>query len=194
MNDDKRELRSRLKRLRGQFSEEQTAESSRKISEYILACDAYRKAQCIMGYLAFGREISVDAVLRQALADGKTVCVPRIISASEFEAARLERFGGFISDRYGIRSAPAEAQALAPGEISLIIVPGVAFGRDGTRMGMGAGYYDRFLSRAAGAVTIGAAYEALLQDTLPAGRHDVPVQFIASESGLRRAGAFADIL
>ncbi len=194
MGTDKKELRSRLKRLRGQFSEEQAAESSRMISEHILACDAYRKAQCIMGYLAFGREISVDAVLRQALADGKTVCVPRIISPSEFEAARLTAFGGFELDRYGIRSVPADAEKLPPESIDLVIVPGVAFGRDGTRMGMGAGYYDRFLPKAAGAVTIGAAYDGLLQDTLPAGDFDVPVQFIVSESGLRRAGAFADIL
>ena len=64
------------------------------------------------------------------------------------------------------------------------MVPGVAFGRDGSRMGMGAGYYDRFLPRAKQAVTVGVAYDCLLQASLPTDEHDVKMQYLVSESGI----------
>ena len=51
----KTELRKRLKAERARLSVEQVALSSEQVSRHILACDAYRKAQCIMGYLAFGK-------------------------------------------------------------------------------------------------------------------------------------------
>ena len=70
--EEKVELRKYFKRLRSQLTAEQAVSGSLLTARQILACDAYRKANCIMGYLAFGNELSVDLVLQQALADGKT--------------------------------------------------------------------------------------------------------------------------
>ncbi|WP_293729790.1 5-formyltetrahydrofolate cyclo-ligase [uncultured Phascolarctobacterium sp.] len=178
------ELRRRLQRLRAQMSGEQAAASSLQASRHILACDAYRKAKCIMGFLAFGKELSVDIVLEQALADGKIVAVPLITSDKEFVPVRLLDMQHFSLDRYGIRTAPQPVQLVEPEEIDLILVPGVAFGRDGSRLGMGAGYYDRFLLKAGQAVRMGVAYDALMQDALPLDAYDVNMQLLASESGI----------
>lgn len=186
---EKQEIRKHLKALRSQLTAEQVAHSSELAAQQILACDAYKNAKLIMGYLAFGREISVDRVLLQALADGKKVVVPLIISQTEMEAAVLRNMEELCFDRYGIRCVSEPAELIAPEEIELILVPGVAFGRDGSRMGMGAGYYDRFLQRANKAITIGVAYEALLQDSLPADEYDVPVQYIAYEAGINKLHA-----
>lgn len=178
------ELRRRLQRLRAQMSGEQAAASSLQASRHILACDAYRKAKCIMGFLAFGKELSVDTVLAQALVDGKKVAVPLITSGEEFVPVRLLDMQHFALDRYGIRTAPQPVQLVEPEEIDLILVPGVAFGRDGSRLGMGAGYYDRFLLKAGQAVRMGVAYDALMQDALPVDAYDVNMQLLASESGI----------
>ena len=62
------ELRKILRKQRAQISWQQVSRSSMQVAEHILACDAFLKAQCIMGFLAFGRELSVDLVLAQALA------------------------------------------------------------------------------------------------------------------------------
>lgn len=73
-----------------------------------------------------------------------------------------------------------------PADIDLLLVPGVAFGRDGSRMGMGAGYYDRFLLRAPQAITIGVAYDSLLQEHLPMDEYDILVQYLVSETGIEK--------
>ena len=178
------ELRKRLKAERARLSAEQAALSSEQVSRHILACDAYRKAHCIMGYLAFGKELSVDAVLLAALAEGKTVVVPLVTSATEMTPVVLRNMHDFELDRYGIRSVRQPAEQIAPQDIDLVLVPGVAFDREGGRLGMGAGYYDRFLPQAKRAVLMGVAYDCLLQCELPKDEYDVCMQLLASESGV----------
>ena len=129
-----------------------------------------------MGYLAFGNELSVDLVLQQALRDGKTVAVPLVQSATEMAPVQLQNMLNFELDRYGIRSVRQPA--------NLVLVPGLAFGRDGSRLGMGAGYYDRFLPQAENALLMGIAYDAFIQPSLPRDEFDVLVQLLASESGI----------
>lgn len=193
MYDGKALLRRKLKALRAGFELERVQTSSMLVAEHILACDAYQKAGCVMGYLAFGNELSVDAVLRQALSDGKQVLVPFITGDTSFEAAPLHGMDAFELDRYGIRSVPRPEKFAVPEVVDLVLVPGVAFGCDGSRLGMGAGYYDRFLPRTGNAVTIGVAYEALLQPELPCDEYDVRMRYIVSERGLREAEAYTDI-
>ena len=126
----------------------------------------------------------MDAVLATALSMGQTVAVPHIISASSFVAVRLKNLQDFDLDRYGIRTVKPPLEQIEPKELDLVLVPGVAFGRDGSRMGMGAGYYDRFLPQTNKALTMGVAYDCLLQETLPTDEHDVKMQCIVSESGI----------
>ena len=180
----KTELRKRLQAERAKLRAEQVAWSSEQVSRHILACDAYRKAQCIMGYLAFGKELSVDAVLRAALAEGKQVLVPLVTSATEMVPVVLRNMEDFELDRYGIRSVREPAELCEAQAIDLVLVPGVAFDREGGRLGMGAGYYDRFLPKAQSAVLMGIAYDALVQDELPKDEYDVCMQLLASESGI----------
>lgn len=177
-------MRKRLKAERARLSAEQAALSSEQVSRHILACDAYRKAHCIMGYLAFGKELSVDVVLLAALAEGKTVVVPMVTSATEMTPVVLQNMHDFELDRYGIRSVRQPAEQIAPQDIDLVLVPGVAFDREGGRLGMGAGYYDRFLPQAKRAVLMGVAYDCLLQSELPKDEYDVCMQLLASESGV----------
>lgn len=181
---NKAELRKELLSLRKALTSQQVCSSSELVAKNILNSSAYKKAQVILGYLAFGKELSIDIVLEQALRDGKLVYVPQIISSTEFEAVRLQSMSGFALDRYGIRSVAEPAERISPEAIELVLVPGVAFARDGSRLGMGAGYYDRFLRRAFQSRTIGVAYEALLQKELPMDEYDIYMQEIVTEQGL----------
>lgn len=183
---EKQELRKHLKALRNRLSPAQVSWSSEKIAQHILACDAYKNAKLIMGYLAFGKELSVDKVLLQALADGKKVVVPFITSPTEMGAAVFTGMENLCLDRFKIRCVAEPAQLIEPNAIDLVLVPGVAFGRDGSRMGMGAGYYDRFLRRSPQAVTIGIAYAVLMQEQLPTDEYDIPVHYLVSETGIEK--------
>lgn len=182
---DKAAVRSVLRKQRAQLTREQVIAASERVSRHILACDAFRQAKSIMGFLAFGKELGVDWILQEALALGKTVSVPFITSSTSFVPARLMSMQGFKLDRYGIRTVRQPVETVAPEKLDLVLVPGVAFGLDGSRMGMGAGYYDRFLLQAKRAVTMGVAYDCLLQEALPCDEHDVKMQLLVSESGVR---------
>lgn len=179
----KQALRQKLKAQRASLSREQVARSSEQIVAQLLESEAYRKAQCIFAYLAFGKEVNVDGLLEHAWSVGKRIAVPLVISKTEMLAVELTSLADLELDRFGIRSVPAPHQVLDPSTLDLVLVPGLAFGRDGSRMGMGAGYYDRFLPLTKNAKKIGIAYEALLQDTLPCDEHDEFVPNIVSESG-----------
>ena len=184
LEQDKQRLRKALRQQRAQLTREQVRTAGAAVARQILACDAFCKAKSVMGFLAFGKELSVDEVLVQALALGKTVAVPHIVSDTSFVAARLQNMQAFALDRYGIRSVLPPLEVLAPEGFDLVLVPGVAFGRDGSRVGMGAGYYDRFLPLATHAHIMGVAYDALLQESLPSAEYDIKMQSIVSESGI----------
>lgn len=72
-----------------------------------------------------------------------------------------------------------------PEVLDLVVVPGLAFDREGYRLGHGKGYYDRFLRRVR-ATTLGVVPEALLLARLPRDPWDVPVVHLATERGVRR--------
>lgn len=70
------------------------------------------------------------------------------------------------------------------GAIDVVIVPGTAFGRDGTRLGQGGGWYDRFLTRVRpDCLTIGVGFEPQLFDDLPTEPHDVPLDMVITDAG-----------
>ncbi len=85
----------------------------------------------------------------------------------------------------GIREPPSQSPRRALDEIDVFLVPGVAFTRDGRRLGRGAGYYDSTLAlRGPHAQTIGVAFECNVVGDLPTEPHDLRVDFLATENGV----------
>jgi len=71
--------------------------------------------------------------------------------------------------------------------MDLMVVPGVAFDRNGYRLGYGKGYYDRFLSEKQ-TFSIGLAYEFQILDKLPRGKHDRIMDAVATEDRIIKPG------
>ena len=87
-------------------------------------------------------------------------------------------------DRFGIAAPPSSAKEATPTAQTLCIVPGLAAGKDGARLGYGGGFYDRFLPTFQGTALF-AVYEQFLFDTLPHEAHDHPLTYIITEKGER---------
>jgi 5-formyltetrahydrofolate cyclo-ligase len=164
---------------------EQAIRYSENISRKLAEHSAYQDAKTIFSYRSFGGEVDVSHFNERARRDGKTVAFPicrnegRMVAAVPFDDSAWE------TGRYGIR-APVESHSgiLDPLEIDLVIVPCTAFsGSLRMRVGMGAGYYDRYLPQCKNAVSIAIAYEVQRMEDIYGDQWDVPLNAIVTESG-----------
>lgn len=72
-----------------------------------------------------------------------------------------------------------DARAVMPFEIDAVVVPGVAFTKDGARMGRGKGFYDKYLSKNEfRALKIGVCFKEQVLDGLPVEPHDVKMDVV----------------
>ena len=195
MNEDgdfagqKRELRKRILAARRALSEAERAAYSAHITEKLLSHSAVTQAQKIFAYAAMPDEVQTKS-LRSGLLDmGKKVAIPLITGTHVMEAALVPSMDALEVGTYGIMTVWEERrEILPPQEIDCVIVPGVAFGMDGARLGMGGGYYDTFLPKAERAVRIAAAFQCQITDDIPKVPHDCGVDWIVTEQGVYKVG------
>lgn len=86
--------------------------------------------------------------------------------------------------RYGYEQPVAGAPTVDDLDIGAVLVPGLAFDRQGTRLGRGAGYYDRFLARLDPAVLRVGITGGYIVDELPSAPHDVAMTHLATADGV----------
>jgi prolyl-tRNA editing enzyme YbaK/EbsC (Cys-tRNA(Pro) deacylase) len=92
--------------------------------------------------------------------------------------------------RFGFLEPGPDSEPVPIDDVDVVLVPGLAFDRLGFRIGHGAGMYDRLLDELpVGVVRVGVAVDACVVDRLPREAHDLPLDWIATESGIRRCGA-----
>lgn len=160
---------------------------SATIAERVRALPAFAACRTLLAYEPIGAEVDPTELASMAAAHGRPVYVP---SADQRTRWRRWSHGGDRPD-----SAPA-ASPTTNGSPVLVLVPGLGFDVAGTRLGRGAGFYDRALAelRAECAlVAVGLAFEAQIVPDLPADPWDQPVDFIATEARVivPTGGAFA---
>ena len=133
-------------------------------------------------------EVETDGLICHALAAGKRVVVPVVEPGSaELRHAEIRDLCELRRGHWNLRQPPLEgAHWLAcPDDIDLVVVPALAYDRRGNRLGLGGGYYDRFLS-AIRAVTAGLTFDCLLLEAVPVESWDIPVHLVVTESTLQR--------
>jgi 5-formyltetrahydrofolate cyclo-ligase len=135
----------------------------------------------ILLYKAFGSEISLES-LPEHLPDSQFLA-PRVAAQ---HTLTLHNFSSAtIKNRYGILEPPATAPAFAPDTVDIALIPGLAFTRDGGRLGYGGGFYDRLLAQLRpDCLLVGVTHSGLLLPELPVEAHDVAMQFLALETGV----------
>ena len=142
----KKEIRQKMLAKRRALSASEIDEKSLALRDQIVSLPAYQKAKRIMAYLSMKGEADLDPLIRQALADGKEIYIPVCLPEKQMEAGRLLSMEHFKKGPYGLRDLPDGYAVISPEELDLVLVPGVACTKEGIRLGMGAGYYDRYLS------------------------------------------------
>ena len=179
---NKKALRASIKQKRRALSIEYRQQASRKMQAELTRLPCYQAAEYIMLYMAMPDEVQLDELIAMVLKDGKKAVIPLVTGAGLMEAVELTDMADLVPDKYGIKTVSEEKRRLiAPDKIDLIIVPGVAFDKAGHRLGMGGGFYDRFMLRASRAVRAALAYDCQLLVSVPAEVHDLTVDYIITE-------------
>jgi 5-formyltetrahydrofolate cyclo-ligase len=180
---DKGDIRRRILQARNAMAGGELASGSRVITRRLTELDQIRRASTLMVYLGFGSEVLTDDLILWGWEEGKRIAVPLCRSVSrELIACRIDGFDELECGHYGIREPKADLlRPVPPGEIDAVVVPAVAFDRQGHRLGYGGGYYDRFLPGAPRATRIGVAFARQIVPEIPASPHDVAVDCIVTE-------------
>jgi 5-formyltetrahydrofolate cyclo-ligase len=180
---DRAKLRRRLAMM---TTPEGRAVDSSAITGAILDSKAWRNARRVFCYISIGSEVSTAGLIRAAVGQGKTLCAPRVLAEPGLMEAALFDENSLERGLFGIPS-PARSAAVAPESIDLVILPGLAFGRNGGRIGQGGGYYDRYLARCP-AYRIAPAYACQVYDYIPISPWDQAVHALATPDGLYATG------
>ncbi len=193
----KSEYRKEAKAKLTALSDAYRNEASAAIAINVLALKEMKKAKTVLAYFSVGSEPSTLALISKLLESGKKVCLPLCTDIGEdgkrtgavdaMEARRIRSFDDLEPGAYGIPEPKAGTQEIKAEKIDFIILPCVSAGRDCSRLGHGAGYYDKFLSRTdRDCFTATLCYEELLEDALPMEEHDMRPDAIVTEKQIYR--------
>jgi 5-formyltetrahydrofolate cyclo-ligase len=180
----RQELRRSLRDQRAALPDDVVRTASAAVCAALGALPAWARARRVALYAATRGEIDPGALRPLLHRAGVTVAYPRVVSTDPpaLEFVSVEADTALVPGRFGILEPPhapdVDASVLDPAELDLVLVPGIAFGRDGHRLGFGFGYYDRALSAAARALRVGLCHAFQLVDHLPPRTGDEPVDLI----------------
>lgn len=189
VREQKKILRNKFRILRDGIPKEKIAENSRKIWERFFQTECYCRAERIIFYLNIKSEVETIPYLDQVLRDGKKVAVPRCdIAEKKMDMYEIAGCNMLVKGAYGILEP--DLMNMSGGAISIsewgkndvVIVPALAFDRQGFRLGYGAGYYDRFLN-GKNVTSAGFAFADCVCESLPHERTDKKVSCLITETG-----------
>lgn len=184
IQEAKKVLRKRVMAARKALSESYRVSASRHMVEILIKLPAYQSAKSVFLYASMPDEVQLYGLMEQALMDGKTVCLPLVTGKETMEPVVLSSLDDLVVGKYGILTIePSKRKIFPADEMDLIVVPGAAFDRRGRRLGLGAGFYDRFLrERAPQGYRCALAFSCQLAPEVPTEPHDAMVQYIITEN------------
>jgi len=174
---DKKELRKFFRLKRNGITERD--KKNLKITERVLADSHIRNAGTILVYVSYGSETDTHFIIKKLLADGRKTAVPRCLENGIMDFIYIESFDDLSAGNFGILEPSGNKKAVIT-ENTVCIVPALSFARDGTRLGYGGGYYDRFLETE-NIYTIGICFDEMISDELPSEIHDIKIKTIITE-------------
>ncbi len=183
MADQKQRLRKAMRHCRSALPQERAAALSRLIQTSALTLPCYRSAGAVLLYAAVGNEVATNLIFDDAVRGGRCVFFPVPDPAAGILYFRSARSPGELGEgAFGIPQ-PRGGDRFEPGRADAVLfVPGLAFGRQGQRLGRGGGFYDRFLASTGPAVTaVGLAYSFQVLDRIPQDPWDRRLDYVVTE-------------
>lgn len=184
ISERKKGIRQKMLAMRRALSANETESRSSSLKENILSLPEYKNAKKIMAFLAMKGESNLDGFIRQALLDGKEVYIPVCLPERQMEAGRLIDMEHFEKGPLGLRNLPAGYEVTSPESLDLVLIPGLAVSQEGIRLGMGAGYYDRYLARVPFEKRVAALWDFQVIPDIPSEPFDQKIAKIVTDKSV----------
>lgn len=187
IEEEKTKIRKEIKRRRSELSRKILSEIDAALPEFIAAIDdeelrsVIKKAKRIALYRSINGEVPADGLAGYFMGSDIKCCFPRLengvmvfcdcdsLNDNEFEVSS-----------YGIKEPLSSKPIVDPKDIDVVVLPAVAYNEEGTRLGMGGGYYDRFIGPLdKKPYLLGICYEFQICSDLPVTDHDITADFLA---------------
>ena len=162
-------MQQKIKRL----GKEEREEMSMVLRERIVQKDAFRQAKVVMLYYPILNEPDLRPLMDEYMKD-KIILLP----VAHRKTIEMRQYKGREEMHRGHFGIPEPTGAAFTGSPDLIIVPGIAFDKDGNRLGRGGGYYDRFLKHFHKATKYAVAYDFQIVEKVPMATFDARIDGI----------------
>ena len=161
-------------------------EVSTQLSDAFLALIAERSWIHIAVFIPLPGEPDIWTPSQQLMAtQAARIYAPRMMPGNQLDLVMISNTTALLRGPFGVIEPPFESHALADlTTLDAIFIPGLAFSKDGGRLGFGGGWYDRLLARIPDkTIKIGVCWNELLIDSVPMDAWDVHVDGILTEAG-----------
>jgi 5-formyltetrahydrofolate cyclo-ligase len=186
----KEQIRIHHKKLRNMISVEERKFYSQLIQEKLRMTIEYQNCSHLFAFVSFGTEVNTLDIIRQAFIDNRKVFVPKV-EAYGMEFYEIHSLEGLISSKFGVPEPSSSEDNRYKAVIHsnetelenrLMLLPGLAFDSTGNRIGYGAGYYDRYLSKfpASYFYKMAIAYDFQLMEQIAAEDYDIKADAIVT--------------
>lgn len=194
---DKSKIRNMMKSQRNQLSKNIGNEYDYSIRTKLLSLNEYKECDMLFSYVSFGSEVDTINIIDKALAANKNVYIPRV-EGHNMNFYGIHNLDGLIRSKFGILEPDASLHKKHVKYVSLeevpefmnkkklMLLPGLAFDRQGNRIGYGAGYYDKYLGNygAEGFIKIALAYNFQIIDSIKTNQFDISADIIITPENI----------
>ena len=190
IEEAKAALRTRARAARASLDHGERAEAAVAAAQHFFNAVALQASDVVAAYWRIRDELDCQPILVKLMDSNQRVVLPVVLGPEEPLDLRVWEPGASLYESGFGTLAPSD---LAPrAEPDIVIMPLLGFDARGTRLGYGGGYYDRTLARMSKKPKlVGLAFAAQELDRIPRAPHDVPLDIIVTEAGVRHFGAAA---
>ena len=183
---NKHAVRSELLKMRELLDANKARDNSFKIQDRLLGLQEYKDGTIIGSYAPIGMEVETWKIMHHALATKKILALPKIEENGNlsFYAIEEEDLNGNLvnSSRFNLKEPKALEERLVE-KLDLLILPGIAFDTQGTRLGYGFGYYDKYMAKKTYSSSVGIAHDfQILDHNLPKLPYDQKLDLLVTET------------
>ena len=188
MAAEKAAWRERFRAARRVVGAAERAAVSRAVCARVLALPEVEGAGVVAAFWPLPGEVDLRPALAALRGRGVAVALPAVVGPRRLVHRAFD--GALVTGSWGTREPPPSAAVLRPAQVDVAVVPGLAFGRDGGRLGYGGGFYDAFLAETP-ALRVGVGPASALVASVPTEAHDARLDVVVTDAEVLRVGGGA---